>query len=306
MKRLAHAFLVILLFLCLIIVAVCLRGSGVPKHGGAGEAARAGIRRRQSPDPAHSPHVVVDTLNLTHWLRGGKGGNAPLTRDEVIRAIDQTAPTLKRQHPGRVMYVLKDRESQFNDEAVRAAYGEAAVRNGVYLYDVERYPDPPAGSRPTAEHSGRARDDFFMALLAAKWRCAVLTEDRLRDFDRFRASVSPFHVYVFAFWQDYPTRDTFGPIRRPIRGSGSPGSSATRRTWPRKRKARARHRGVGRPFGGTVEGSISSTARQWTNSPTARNIEPRTCQQRGLGLVRRRRCRLNPIPQPEYQQVRSR
>lgn len=217
MGKLLAALLVLLVILCLILAALCLSGPAGAVLGGASAAVTRGVRRRGA-DPALSPHIVVDTLNLTHWLLRPDS----LTPAVIVSAIDKTAPTLKLRHPGRVMYVLKDRESQFNDEAAREAYREAAVRNGIYVYVVERYPDPPAGVKPSAEHSSRARDDFFTALLAFRWRCAVLTEDRLRDFDRFRATVSPFHVYEFAFWREQPHRDFIRPespayarLRRP-------------------------------------------------------------------------------------------
>ncbi len=196
------AIAVILLFICLILAAfVCARAWQREIIGGAPV-------RRGSPA---APHIVVDTLNLTHHLitRGTIAG--PLSIDSIIAAIDATAPALRKKYAGHVMYVVKDRESVFNSEAAHDAYQAAAVRNSIYIYVVERYRDPPTAEKGTTGHSARGRDDFFMALLAHRWRCPVLSGDKLRDFDEFRGSVPPFHVYEFAFWRDLPQRDYIRP-----------------------------------------------------------------------------------------------
>ena len=150
--------LVILLLVCVVAAMVVLaRAEGGPplSFGGAGP--------RRGADFAKSSHIVVDALNLAHWLglaQGhAQGQSAPLTPDLIAEAIDRTAPTLLKRHPGRVMYVLKDRESQFNDEAAREVYRRAAERNKVYVLVAERYSDPPKGVAVSPEHSARGRDE---------------------------------------------------------------------------------------------------------------------------------------------------
>ncbi len=221
MGKLLAAALLVLVLICLVLAALCL-GEHLGEHlggrlGGDG-AFFGGAPRRRTADPAKSPHLVVDTLNLAHWLLSPE----VMSPAVIVDTIDRTAPALKARHPGRLMYVLKDRESQFNTEEARETYRQAAARNGVYVYVAEKYADPPAGAKYTAEHSSRARDDFFMALLAHQWHCALLTEDRLRDFDEFRAKVPPFRVYEFAFWRELPSLDFVRPasvayarLRRP-------------------------------------------------------------------------------------------
>jgi hypothetical protein len=39
----------------------------------------------------------------------------------------------------------------------------------------------------------------------------VLTDDRLRDFDRFRATIAPFHTLEYAFWRAAPAREYVRP-----------------------------------------------------------------------------------------------
>jgi hypothetical protein len=200
------AVVVFVLLLCLVLAALCLAAAGALTPGVLGGTT---AKRPRILDPAKSPHVVVDTLNLTHWLRKEKTG--PLRLSEIVSTVDATAPTLKLRHSGRVMYILKDQETQFNTDEARDIIRQTAERNGVYISVAERYPDPPSGVKASAEHSSRARDDFLMAVLAARWKCAALTDDRLRDFDRFRDTISPFHVYEFAYWRKLPLRDFIRP-----------------------------------------------------------------------------------------------
>jgi hypothetical protein len=167
-----------------------------------------------------SPNIVVDTLNLAHWLFKPKHG---LTPDLIVDAIDRTAPVLQKKHSGRIMYVLKDRESQFNDAEIRDKYRKAAIRNKAYLFVAERYEDPPQSSAVASGHSRLGRDDFYMSLLAGKNKCAVITADRLRDFSRFRDTIPPFRAYEYNYWRQMPIEDFIRPssqayasLRKPI------------------------------------------------------------------------------------------
>jgi hypothetical protein len=63
-----------------------------------------------APSSAHS--VVVDTLNLLHWLRAARGEmqDGRVTVDEIKKTVELTAPALRKAYPGKVVYVLKDRD----------------------------------------------------------------------------------------------------------------------------------------------------------------------------------------------------
>lgn len=157
----------------------------------------------------HSPHIVIDMLNLTHWMNGSSTIISP---EIIAKTIDDTASTILAKYNGRVMYVVKDRDSQFNDDAAREIYKKAAERNGVYVYVVERYQDPANTPMRQNNHSSSGRDDLFMTILAQRWKCTILTEDRLNDFNQFRTSIYPFHVYEFAFWRAIPYREFINPM----------------------------------------------------------------------------------------------
>ena len=199
----------LLVLAALVIAALAFAASRSSRRAVVGGASGVGAAR--------SHHLVVDTLNLVHWLAARRGVATKLSADAIVAAVDATAPALRARHSGRVYYVVKDRSSQLNDESTHAAFAAAAARNGVYLCAVERYADPPPGNtrarddEDRAAHSAQGRDDFFMGVLAARLRCAVLTEDRLRDFGRFRSTLDPFHVLEFAFWRDQPLREFVRP-----------------------------------------------------------------------------------------------
>lgn len=203
--------------LLLVIILCVVLALGVAASGAAPlrRAVVAGVSGWLGGGPPgqrrRSPHLVVDTLNVAHWL----SGQSRLSPETIVSAIDRTAPELKRRYSGRVIYVLKDRESQFNDAQVRELYRAAAERNQVYVAVAERYEDPPSADGPgTGDHghSARGRDDFYMGVLASRLKCAVLTNDRFRDFDSLRANVPPFHATTYSYW-GAPVREYLRPGR---------------------------------------------------------------------------------------------
>lgn len=183
----------LLLFVVIILVAIIVKTMMTYKIGGA---------------PYRSQHIVVDTLNLTHWIHGGK---ITITPKLIISAIDKTAPFLRKKHNGRIMYVLKDRESQFTTPETKQLYKDIANKHSIYIIVAERYVDPPIGVPKTDQHSSRGRDDLLISILANRWRCSVLTEDRLHDFKEFRATIQPFYATEYTFWREFPHKEYIRP-----------------------------------------------------------------------------------------------
>ncbi len=206
----------------LIIVVAVIAALALRRHLPTAAALIMGGAARKTRPPA--AHVVVDTLNLTHWRYTTARNRKKITPEQVIRTIEETAPTLLKAYPGgRIMYVVKDRDSAFNDAAAREAYAETATKCGVYINVVERYDGELEGfalakqKKGAGVHAEGGRDDFYMALLAKKWNCVVLTEDRFRDFDAFRGSVPPFHVYEYAYWRELPERQYIKPLTENVK-----------------------------------------------------------------------------------------
>ena len=201
--------MLLLLLVCLVVLVALLCGTRTAKRGGSSSGAPT--------------HVVVDLLNLTHHLLAGAGA---LSTEEIVAAVDRSSACLHKEYPGRVMYVVKDRDSQVGPSAAHEAYRRAAARNQAYISLVEKYPDAQAApaalasAAPAAaenKHSAAGRDDYYMAVLAARYRCPVMTGDRLKDFDEFRGSVAPFHVTEYAYWRAYPARDYVNPASQRLR-----------------------------------------------------------------------------------------
>lgn len=165
-----------------------------------------------------SKHIIIDTLNLTHSIIGDK----KISISQILQAIADTAPILTEKYPDRVMYVIKDRTSMQLTPNIRQRIKDAAVEHKIYIYVAEQYVDPPTGVDISGAHSANGRDDFLMAILANKWRCAIMTDDRLRDFVDFRSTIQPFHVVEYNYWQHTAKKEYIRPeaagyirLRRP-------------------------------------------------------------------------------------------
>ena len=189
MFKLVLIFIVFIIFVCLI----SFHSLNNEKIGGL--------------DYSKSPHIIVDTLNLTHYLNE----NAKISPELIIETINNTSNILKKYHKGNIMYVLKDRDSKFNDIELRELYKKTAIRNKVYINIAEKYVKPPSGVPKSNEHSSAGRDDFYMSILAFKYRCAILTADSLKDFSRFRATIQPFYVFEYSYWSDFPKQEFIRP-----------------------------------------------------------------------------------------------
>ena len=216
------------LLLLVVVLALVL---GARAYGGAARATFGGAESPRVQKANASDNVVVDTLNLTHWLaecapadtsrkaKKGRRQKLQVTQCDIVGAIERTAPILKDRFPGEVIYVVKDRDSVPNDERTRIIYAVAARRCGVSVHITERTGDaraawqPDGSDKPT--HQGGGRDDFYMGVLAWKYRCVVLTEDRMRDFQELKHEVDPFRVHTIDHWR-LPTASTG-------EGSGAPG-----------------------------------------------------------------------------------
>ena len=157
-----------------------------------------------SRDYTKSPHVIVDALNLTHFF------HKQITPEIIAKTIDDTAEIIHKHHKGNVIYVVKDRDSQFNNELVRKLYKQTSEKNKVTICVVERYVDPPSFNITNA-HSSKGRDDFYMCILAAKYKCGIITADSLKDFQDFRSTIPPFHVLEFLFWKEFTEKEFIRP-----------------------------------------------------------------------------------------------
>lgn len=238
MERAAIFLLVVILVVVLALLAARpLRLFGRKPCGRVRVGGRESARSKKAKA---SPNVVVDTLNLTHHLLSAgfdpalgsiptaasarKQAEKPLTLCAIVAAIDYSAPILRQDFSGRIIYVVKDRETPKTSaqrDLAPALYRAAARRNRVSVHLVEKEARPSTGLsawRATGEteptHQRLGRDDFYMGLLAWKLQCGVLTEDRMRDFQKLKTEVQPFRVEQFDHWTLCSTKTQVTPGAR--------------------------------------------------------------------------------------------
>lgn len=192
MPHFAEAMLLFIIFLfCAVLLIANLRTS-TRIFGGDSQ-----------PKPKKE-HLVVDTLNFTHWMYG------TVSIDTVIKVIDMSAPILRSRYMGEIFYVVKDKETCMLSEENEKKFKDAATRNLVHICIAEKYVDPPAHTI-NHSHTTKGRDDFFMCVLANRYKCAVLTTDSLKDIDKFRTDTPPFFVIEFTHYKSAPDRHPIRP-----------------------------------------------------------------------------------------------
>ncbi len=189
-------------------------------------------KARKLARPAHAPRVVdhsvvVDTLNLLHWGRDPTRRSSPVTTREIAAAIGRAAPVLRKAYPGRVYFVVKTRDGSdpsdtASAESVRQEYAKIARAHRVFISLVERLSDPPSSAKNA--HPQVGRDDFYIAVLADRYKCAALSRDHFRDLSAMKAEgLEAFHVWTFSPFGSAPARDFVRPsvgfrkLRRPPR-----------------------------------------------------------------------------------------
>ncbi|GFR88192.1 hypothetical protein ElyMa_002511400 [Elysia marginata] len=175
-----------------------------------------GVASGRKARALESKNIVVDTLNLVHWLKR----RSPLKRVEtcdILAAIGTTAPILHQKYSGRIIYVTKDRETRAaksDAERLRALFQTTAHHYNVYIYVVERLPVEKKVERRDGKdksHAALGRDDFYLIMLAWKYNCPALSQDRFRDLADMKTDLAPFHVYSFSPVKPYPERDFVNP-----------------------------------------------------------------------------------------------
>ena len=158
--------------------------------------------------------IVVDTLNLAGYLF-----NKAPSEKEIIHTLRYATPILKSHFPGRIMFVLKDKNSTYNSDTERDIFKQLAHELKIYIYIVEKYEDNSPTWKlekkyDTQTHSLHARDDLFTIILSKQYRCPILTNDTFSDIQEFKDTVAPFKVLIYDYFTaDYkqPTRESIMP-----------------------------------------------------------------------------------------------
>jgi hypothetical protein len=236
------AVVLLVILVCLMAVTVITGNSKSRQEAGYVEKAETGVNALDILGPLiiagsevtprrkaalQSKNLVVDTLNLAHWLRR----RAPLKKVDlcdILSAIDESAPIIRKKYTGRIIYVTKDRESpetSVEKARSRALYQSAARRNGVYVDVVERLPTDIARSSSSRRkpHSGLGRDDFYLIVKSWKLNCPVLSRDRFRDLSEMKGGhLEKFRVYSYSPFTSLPSHDYVNPTAVEFAHMGRP------------------------------------------------------------------------------------
>ena len=153
-------------------------------------------------------HIIIDTLNV---VGGGK-----LNDEIILNTIVTTTKSIrsKKLVKDRIMFVLKrdfDSESILDNNKIYNMYLDVARANKIYIYVICKYDDPPDILSRKDSHSSKGYDDFYCLILSRKWRCPVMTNDKLRDFREFKDALNPFQVAEINYWRDYKNIDYVMP-----------------------------------------------------------------------------------------------
>lgn len=179
--------------------------------------------------------IAIDTLNVIYFIYG-YDMTTHITDDNICIGIEYITKKLKKYFPGRVMFVVKDKNTLLNDNNVRNKYAALSKKLKIFIYIVEKYDlkNSPSWKKPTwiksnngildatdpklqhaiSEniHSLESRDDLALILLSKKYRCPILSNDSFRDNSQYRATIAPFKVLEYNWFSSKnPTIETYRP-----------------------------------------------------------------------------------------------
>ncbi len=137
----------------------------------------------------NSGNIVVDLLNVAHDL------DKKMSDKLLISTIIDTTQKLKRFFKDRIMFVVKD--ANFNCQ-------ELCDKLRIYIYNAEAYDKVKYIS-----HTSIGRDDFYCCVLANKFNCSIITNDRMRDFKDFH-TIDRFRITEYNFYSR-PIKDVINP-----------------------------------------------------------------------------------------------
>jgi hypothetical protein len=164
--------------------------------------------------------IVIDTLNLIYYIYGYDGYNQHITNDKICTAIEYIAKKIKKFFSGRIMFIIKDKNTALNTSNIRSKYAELAKKLKIYIYIAEKY-DPknaPSWKFPTwikshqNFHSLESRDDLATIILAKKYRCPILSNDNYSDNYEYKATIAPFKILEYNwFSSNLPLVEQYKP-----------------------------------------------------------------------------------------------
>lgn len=136
--------------------------------------------------------VVIDTLNVCHSLYGS------ISEDNIILTITFMSNYCHDRYRGRVMFVLKDATNTPMNISFKERLAQLCKVVRCYMYICERIDR----NDPYDSHQSLGRDDFMCAVIAKRYHCPVISNDKMRDFAALKRQVPPFYLTEFSFVND--------------------------------------------------------------------------------------------------------
>jgi hypothetical protein len=166
--------------------------------------------------------IVVDTLNIIYFIYNYHNYSV-ITNDTICIGIEYITKKLKKYFPGRIMFIIKDKNTLLNNSKIRDKYKELSKKLKIYIYIAEKYNshNAPSWKKPTwvkssgesADiHSTESRDDLAAILLSKKYKCPILSNDNYSDNYEYRATIPPFKLLEYNWYSSIiPLVESYKP-----------------------------------------------------------------------------------------------
>ena len=150
--------------------------------------------------------IVIDTLNIIYFIYNYNHNTINITDDNICIGIEYITKKIKKYFPGRIMFIIKDKNTLLNNSKIRDKYKELSKKLKIYIYIAEKYDsqNAPSWKKPTwiiksnaNIHSLESRDDLAVILLSKKYKCPILSNDNYTDNYEYRATVAPFKLLEY-------------------------------------------------------------------------------------------------------------
>lgn len=133
-----------------------------------------------------SPNIIVDTLNIVHWI-----GFKKVNIENIKTGINFINPQINKKHPGKKIYVIKDPDHSSYSDKEKNELREFSKDKKITIILAEKLE-----SKNIREvlHQTKGRDDFTLILLADKYQFPILTNDRLKDLNELSLMLPIFRM----------------------------------------------------------------------------------------------------------------
>jgi hypothetical protein len=124
-----------------------------------------------------------------YW-KGIRGG----INSAFVDLVNITTPALKSVYSEKIFFVIK------NISIEPATLQQLCDNLRICIAVTYDYDDPPRGVEKNNTHSALGKDDLYMILLAQKYNCPILSNDKYRDIELLKTKIQPYKVTTYNYW----------------------------------------------------------------------------------------------------------